>query len=54
MVLNDLVDTQNMHYIGAIISALPFAYILPRYPEQYALLTGEFVWSLFNLVTYAI
>lgn len=53
MKLNDLVDTQIMYYVGAIIFTLPFAYVLPRYPAPYVLLIGEFIWSLFTLVTYA-
>ncbi|CUM63885.1 uncharacterized protein PRCAT00001473001 [Priceomyces carsonii] len=48
---NDLIDTQVIYGVGAIIFTLPFIYILPRFSPPYVLLIGEFIWSTFTLAT---
>ncbi|CAK7903751.1 probable transporter Seo1p [[Candida] anglica] len=50
---NDLIDTQVLFQVAAILFGLPLMYLIPRYPTTYILFISELVWSLFTLVTFA-
>lgn len=49
---NDLVNTQMLYTIGAIIFQIPFMYVIHKYPTNYLLPFMDIGWGLFTLAIY--
>ncbi|VEU21998.1 DEKNAAC102986 [Brettanomyces naardenensis] len=49
---NDLINTQVIFSTGNVIFELPWMFLLPKVPLNYALFISELGWSIFTLTTY--
>ncbi|VEU23108.1 DEKNAAC104053 [Brettanomyces naardenensis] len=49
---NDLINTQVIFNVGTAVFEIPWIFLLPNVPINYALSISELGWSVFTLVTY--
>lgn len=49
---NDLVNTQSIYTVGAIVFHLPFMYLIHKYPTNYLLPAMDVGWGLFTLAIF--
>lgn len=49
---NDLVDTQSIYVVGAVVFQLPFMYIINNYPTTYLLPAMDIGWGIFTLLIF--
>lgn len=49
---NDLVNTQSIYTVGAVVFQIPFMYLIHKYPTNYMLPFMDIGWGLFTLAIY--
>lgn len=49
---NDLVDTQSIYTVGAVVFQIPFMYLIQRYPANLMLPFMDLGWGLFTLAIF--
>ena len=49
---NDLVNTQSIYTVGAVVFQLPFMYLIHKYPANYMLPIMDIGWGLFTLAIF--